>query len=65
MEHNHLNLQRAIERVVRNVCKLQPSALWFAVNEVEVIGRPAERIKVWATLRTPEGSQQHYMLACH
>src|SRR5438445_7182483 len=51
MGQNHLKLKRAIERAVTDACKLNTSALWFGVDELEVIGRPAERIKVWATLR--------------
>lgn len=51
MSHKHFEIQRAIEATVAEVCQLDGRGLWFGVDQVEVIGRPIERIKVWATLR--------------
>lgn len=51
MDQNRLKLRRAIERAVSEACNLHPSRLWFGIDEVEITGRPAERIEVWATLR--------------
>ncbi len=51
MNHKHVEIKRAIEVAVAEVCQLPGRGLWFAVDQVEVKGRPAERIRVWATLR--------------
>ena len=57
MKDTYSRIKRAIETTVIEVCRLRGRGLWFAVDQVEIIGRPVERIRVWATLRfLPEGS---------
>ena len=57
MGQKHSRIERAIEDIVTEVCRLRDRGLWFGVDQVEVSGRPVERIRVWATLRLlPDGS---------
>ena len=57
MNQKHSRIERAIETIVTEVCRLRDRGLWFGVNQVEVTGRPIECIRVWATLRfLAEGS---------
>jgi hypothetical protein len=50
-------LKALVENVVEEVCGLRARGLLFHVDEVEALGRPPERIAVWATLHfTPAGS---------
>jgi len=43
-------LKRLIQAAVEDEWQLASRGLWLCIEEVEVLGRPPERIKVWATL---------------
>jgi hypothetical protein len=50
-------LIRLVEEAVSEVCGLPRPGLWFCVDELETVGRPTSRLKIWATLHfLPEGS---------
>ena len=56
-KHSQHELRRLVEQAVADICGLPRPGLYFCVDEVEVHGRPPERLKVWATLHfLPEGS---------
>jgi hypothetical protein len=43
-------LKRIVEEAVAVVSRLPRPGLWFAVDEIEVCGRPPERLRIWCTL---------------
>ena len=51
MNKQHSKIKKTIEAAVAETCQLRGRGVWFAVDQVKVIGRPIERIRVWATLR--------------
>lgn len=49
-KRSHHELKRLVELAVADVCRLPRPGLYFCVDEVTAIGRPPERLIVWATL---------------
>jgi hypothetical protein len=50
-------LKRLVEQAIVDECNLPRKGLYLCVDEVEAIGRPPERIRVWAILHfLAEGS---------
>jgi hypothetical protein len=49
-KRSRYELKRLIQEAVENEWRLSSRGLWLCVEEIEVSGRPPERIKVWATL---------------
>jgi len=50
-------MKRLVESAVAETCELRRPGLWFCVDDVDVIGNPPERVKVWSTLHfLPTGS---------
>ena len=43
-------LKRIAEEAVASVCNFPRPGLWFAIDDIEVQGRPPRRIRVWFTL---------------
>jgi hypothetical protein len=43
-------LKRIVEEAVAIVCDLPRPGLWFAIDQLEVHGRPPSRIRLWYTL---------------
>ena len=52
-----LSIKTIVERIVVDECRTRDRGLAFLVDEAELIGRPAERLRVWGTLHfLPGGS---------
>src|SRR5689334_11227813 len=43
-------LRRLVTQVVCEICGIARRGLWFCVDHVEEVGKPTERLRVWATL---------------
>ncbi|MGA2500111.1 MAG: ankyrin repeat domain-containing protein [Tepidisphaeraceae bacterium] len=51
------HLKHLVEEIVATECRLAERGLAFIIDEIEVIGAPPERLRVWATLHfLPLGS---------
>ncbi|MFI5380611.1 MAG: hypothetical protein ACHRHE_15040 [Tepidisphaerales bacterium] len=51
------HLKHLIEEIVATECRLAERGLAFIIDEIEVVGAPPQRLKVWATLHfLPLGS---------
>ncbi len=49
-KQSEAELRRLVEAAVAEVSGLPRPGLWFCVDQVEVLGHPPERLRVWATL---------------
>jgi len=56
-KRSEAELRRLVATAVAEECRLPRPGLWLSVDRVEVMGRPPERLRAWATLHfLPDGS---------
>src|SRR5215203_1472398 len=56
-KRSEAELRRLVAAAVADVCRLPRPGLWLSVDCVEALGRPPDRLRVWATLHfLPAGS---------
>ena len=56
-KRSEAELRRLIVGAVAEACHLPRPGLWLSVDRVEAVGRPPDRLRVWATLHfLPDGS---------